>query len=143
MIILVDTDVALDLLLDRSPFADEAAELFSRIERGDVTGCLSASTLLALCGAAAKSAGAARARRSLKRLLSLVETAPVTRAVIESSLDGALSDFEKEIVSAAAYHAGARAIVTRAARDYQGSRVPAYLPAEMLEILRSRDALGE
>ncbi len=142
MIVLIDTDVVLDLLLDRAPFAEEAAELFSRVERGDVAGRVSAATIETVRRAAAGPLGASRARRLAKRLLSLADVAPVTRAVLETALDGKLPDFERELVAEAAYHAGARAVVTRNAREYQGSRVPAYLPVEILGILRARDALG-
>jgi len=142
VILLIDTDVVLDLLLDRAPHAAEAAELFSRVERGDAAGCVSAATVETVHRTAAEPLGAARARRIVKRLLSIVEVAPVTRAVLETAIEGRLPDFEREIVSEAAYRAGARAIVTRGAREYQGSRVPAYLPVEILGMLRARDALG-
>lgn len=142
MIILIDTDTVLDLLLDRAPFSGDAVELFSRVERGDASALVCASTVTAIHRLVAEPPGASRARRHLRRLLSVVGIAPVTRTVLEAALGGELPDFEKEIVSEAAYHAGARAIVTRDAREYQGSRVPAYLPVEILEILRAGEALG-
>jgi predicted nucleic acid-binding protein len=43
--VLLDTNVVLDLLLERQPFADAAAELASRIERGEIEGCLGAGTI--------------------------------------------------------------------------------------------------
>jgi len=67
--------------------------------------------------------------------LPLVEVAPVNRAVLEGALEGKHDDFEEGVVSEAAHHVGARAIVTRNVRHYKDSVVPAYLPAEILEML--------
>jgi len=36
MIVLFDTDVVLDLLLDRQPFADAVAHMFSKVEKGEI-----------------------------------------------------------------------------------------------------------
>lgn len=43
------------------------------------------------------------------------------------------------MVSEAAHHVGARAIVTRNVRHYKDSAVPAYLPTEILEMLMAGD----
>ena len=40
MKLLLDTNIVLDLLLDRMPFSDSAAELFSNIEEGAIIGYL-------------------------------------------------------------------------------------------------------
>ncbi|MEA3455651.1 MAG: PIN domain-containing protein [Campylobacterota bacterium] len=43
MRILFDTNIVLDLLLDREPFSQDAQILFSRVERGEVIGMLCAT----------------------------------------------------------------------------------------------------
>ena len=40
-----DTNVVLDLLLDRTPFASDAVVLFSTIERAEIVGYFCATTL--------------------------------------------------------------------------------------------------
>jgi predicted nucleic acid-binding protein len=135
MIVLFDTDVILDLLLDREPFAEAAALVFSRVEKGDITGYVCATTMTTLHYLAAKALGAAKARKYIQRLLSLLEVAPVNRPVLEAALVGKFDDFEDGVVSEAAHHVGARAIVTRNVKHYRGSAVPAYLPSEILEML--------
>lgn len=42
---LFDADVLLDLLLDRRPHARPAAELLSRVERSEISGCLCATAV--------------------------------------------------------------------------------------------------
>jgi predicted nucleic acid-binding protein len=135
MIILFDTDVILDLLLDREPFADATARIFSKVEKGDIMGYVCAKTVTTIDYLASKSAGAGKARKSIQKLLSLLEVAPVNRAVLEGALEGTFDDFEDGVIAEAAHHAGAKAIVTRNVRHYRNSSVPAYLPGEILEML--------
>lgn len=137
MIVLFDTDVVLDLLLDREPFSEAAAELFSRVEKGDVTGYVCATTVTTVHYLAAKAVGGARAKRYIRELLSLVEVAPVNRAVLEGALQGRYRDFEDGVVAEAAHHVGASAIITRNLRDFRISAVPAYSPLEVLKMLRA------
>jgi predicted nucleic acid-binding protein len=42
----IDTNVVLDLLLNRAPFADAAAAVFTQIESGAVTACVCANTII-------------------------------------------------------------------------------------------------
>ena len=136
MKVLFDTDVTLDLLLDREPHSHAAALLFSRAERGEVEGLLCATTVTTLHYLLARALGKVRAKGRLKKLLSFLEVAPVDRQVIDQALEGRGRDFEDEVVSGAASAAGARAIITRNVRDFRRSDVPAYQPAEYLEVLR-------
>jgi predicted nucleic acid-binding protein len=57
-----DTDVVLDLLLDRQPFSTPAADLFSRVERAEIRGYLCATTVTTVHYLAAKVIGTRRAR---------------------------------------------------------------------------------
>ena len=45
MNVLFDTNVVLDVLLDRKPFSDSATILFSWAEEGKITGILGATTV--------------------------------------------------------------------------------------------------
>jgi hypothetical protein len=58
---------------------------------------------------------------------------------LESALEGAYDDFEDGVVSEAASHVGAKAIITRNVRHYRNSSVPAYLPSEILKMLTAGD----
>jgi predicted nucleic acid-binding protein len=45
MRILIDTNLVLDLLLEREPFADDASRLFQLIDRGQIDGYIAATTI--------------------------------------------------------------------------------------------------
>jgi predicted nucleic acid-binding protein len=134
--ILLDTNIVLDLLMDRMPFVDAAVELFSRVEDGTITGYLCGSTITAVHYLASKAVGAARAQEEIGKLLHLFEVAPVNRQVLETALAAGFSDFEDAVIHEAACHMGAETIVTRNAKDFKRSRIPVYTSDEMAKIVR-------
>ena len=62
MKILLDTNIVLDVLMDRMPFADAATELFSKVEDGTIIGYLCATTITTVYYLAAKTIGAPNAQ---------------------------------------------------------------------------------
>ena len=138
MKILLDTNIVIDVLMDRMPFADSAAELFSQVETGIVIGYLCGTTITTVYYLACKAVGAPRAQAEIKKLLTLFEVAPVNRLVLETALDAGFTDFEDAVVHQAACHAGAEAIITRNQKDFKKSRIPVYSSDEMVKILASR-----
>lgn len=137
MIVLFDTDVVLDLFLDRQPFAEPAAILFSKVEEGEIQGYVSATTITAIYYLATKTIGARKAKWATRKLLSLLEVASVDRAVLEGALEGKYKDFEDGVIAEAARQIQANVIITRNVRDYKTSSVPAHAPEEMLKMLKA------
>ena len=135
MKLLLDTNVVLDVLLDRAPFAHRASQLLSRCELRDVTGCLCATTVTTIHYLVAKAAGEQIARRHLKRLLSILDIAPVTRAVLDAAVNSPFDDFEDAVIHEAARLAGVQAIVTRDGKGYAKSFLPVYAPGDCLGML--------
>ena len=136
MRILFDTNVVLDVLLDREPFSTRAALLFSEVERGDLEGILCATTITTIHYLACKVVGDQKARKEIEKLLSIFEIAPVNRSVLESALKSGAADFEDAVLCEAARHVNARGIVTRDVRGFKKAGIPAYSPEEMISLLR-------
>ena len=136
MRILLDTNVVLDLLLDRKAFVAESLARLDHVERGAVTGLLCATTVTTLAYLAGKSVGKQQASRQIRQLLSLFEIAPVTRAVLDGALASRATDFEDAVLAEAAMQAGAQAIITRNLRDFAHSPVRAHTPAQWLAMHR-------
>jgi predicted nucleic acid-binding protein len=133
--VLFDTNIVLDLLLDRAPFADAAALLFAKVEDGTIVGYLCGTTITTIHYLATKVVGDVRAREEVGKLLSLFEVAPVSRTVLEAALKAGFGGFEDAVIHEAALHAGAEAIVTRNVRDFKNSRITVYDSAELTGIL--------
>ena len=138
MKILLDTNIVLDVLMDRMPFSDTAVELFSKVEEGNIIGYLCGTTITTVYYLAAKTLGAARAQEEIKKLLTLFEVAPVNRLVLESALAVDFNDFEDAVIHEAACHVGADAIVTRNLKDFKKSRISVYTSEELANILTAQ-----
>jgi predicted nucleic acid-binding protein len=141
--ILFDTNVVLDLLLDREPWSETAAELFAWVDTGDIEGLLGATTVTTLHYLAAKVTGAAQARQEIRKLLGLFNVAPVNRSVLSAAIDLEMSDFEDAVLYEAARQAGAEGIVTRNERDFRGVGELMILdPRELAKSLEQRGGIG-
>ena len=134
MKIIVDTNVVLDLLLDRSPFSDSAARIFSLVENSEVEAALCATTVTTIDYLLSRSLPRDAAKKALQRLLELFEIAPVNRSVLEEALQSRMPDFEDAVLSYAANLVGATAIVTRNTKDFRNAPVKALDPAEFLSV---------
>lgn len=135
MKILFDTNIVLDVLLDREPFAEAASGLFGKVEEGSIIGYLCGTTLTTLYYLTAKVLGDGGAKQAVQKLLDLFEVAPVNRPVLETAMNARISDFEDAVIYAAACHVGADAIVTRNESHFRGSKIPVYSPREAEKIL--------
>ena len=136
MKIFFDTNVILDVLLDREPFVRDALYLLARVERSEVTGCICATTVTTIYYLVRKVLGTKEATRHIKTLLSLFEIAPVNRAVLEAALDSKFSDFEDSVLHASALTVGADCIVTRDLSGFKKAKVPVYTPDELVSALK-------
>ncbi len=134
---LVDTDVLLDVVLGREPFAGSSGELLDALERRPGTGCIawhSASNLYSLI--TASEPGEGHARDFLRELTGFLEVAPTTTASLRQATELPMADFEDAMQVAAALAFRAEVIVTRSLRVFRASPVPALEPGEALERLR-------
>jgi hypothetical protein len=136
--VLVSTEMVLDVLLDRQPDVVEAARIMSMVEAGDVSACLADTTVTIVHSVATRLVGRERADKEVHKLLLLFEIAPVTRVVLEGALLSRGSDLEDAILSEAAHHVGADALVTRRPDVYPDSRVAVYTPDRFLKAMSGR-----
>jgi predicted nucleic acid-binding protein len=135
--VLVDLNVVLDVLLNRSPHADAAAELWAEIENGAVQGLLPAHSVTTLHYLATKSGGRAFGDRCLTNVLSVFSVASVDGSVLEQALAMRWTDFEDAVCAAAAVAASCQVIVTRDPRGFRKASLPAMSPSEAVAAIRS------
>ncbi|MBS0466076.1 MAG: PIN domain-containing protein [Proteobacteria bacterium] len=130
---LFDTNVVLDVLLDRKPHVQASAQALALVERGEVQGFLCATTVTTLFYLASRTLGTQRARAQVAVLLRLFGVAPVTRLTLADALDSGFADYEDAVLHEAARHAGMHCIVTRNVRDFAAARLVVWEPAEFLQ----------
>jgi predicted nucleic acid-binding protein len=134
---LFDTNVILDLLLDREPFVTDAALLLSKVEQSEIIGFICATTVTTIYYFVAKALGSQAAFHHIKSILSLFAIAPVNRLVLEHALLAKFSDFEDAVLHEAACRAGAQYIVTRNIADFRNAKLPVFEPREFIHVLES------
>lgn len=135
MRILFDTNVVLDLLLDRKPFVEQAQVLFDKVEANELKGYLGATTITTLDYLLHKALSAQEATQTIKSLLKLFEISPVNRLVLENALNSRFLDFEDAVLHASAIHADVQAIVTRDEKGFRNAQLPVYSPEALLNAL--------
>ncbi len=136
MRILLDTNVILDLLLDREPFSEHSALLISKIEKGEIVGVLCATTVTTIYYLVNKSLSKKEADKSLELIFSLFEIASVNRIVLETAKDLKFKDFEDAVIYASAIHSKIDVVITRNIKDFKMKEIPIYEPVEFLKILK-------
>lgn len=134
--LLVDTDVVLDVLLDRQPHAEASGAIWASVETGRSEGLLAAHAITTIHYLAQRELGAVKARQLMGLILRVFRVAPVDGGVIEAALRLPLVDFEDAVTAAAALASSCQYIVTRDPKGFRGSPVRALGPAAALPILR-------
>jgi predicted nucleic acid-binding protein len=138
--VLVDTNIVLDVLLDRRPFAEAATQVFALVEESRIEGFLCATTVTTVDYLLGQALAAEKAREALQKLLDLFEIAPVNRPVLEQALRSAISDFEDAVVEQAGRLVAADAIATRNVKDFAKSTVAVLNPAELISTVKAMES---
>ena len=130
MRVLIDTEVLLDVALKREPFVRDSRQVLDWAEsepRQAAVAWHSLSNIFYLTGPSA--------REFIQDLVRFVEVAPTCTKEVQQALAFPMSDFEEALQASAALAFDAFFVVTRNAKDYKGSPVPAISPARFIKEL--------
>jgi len=137
-VILFDTNVVLDVLLDREPFVKASAAAWAAVESGTAQGMLAAHAVTTIHYLVQKEIGGAKAERIVSGLLKVFRVATVDGQVLLKAMQYSMSDFEDAVTAAAAGSSGCDCIVTRDLKHLHGSPVRALSPEALLPLLKPR-----
>lgn len=132
MKVILDTNVVLDVLLARQPFALAAAKIFALAEQSRIQAWVCATTVTTIDYLLSQSLSRKKAREAIRRLLAILDVALVNRSVLERALASPMQDFEDAVLAEAGALAGVRIIVTRNTRDFSRASLSALTPHEFL-----------
>jgi predicted nucleic acid-binding protein len=128
---LLDTNVVLDLFLQRDPWYTQAQPMWEARDQGRLFAYLPASVLTDIFYICRKLVGSDRAKRIVEDCLAGYVILPVDRVVLERALTLAGSDFEDNVQIACAEGAGLDLIVTRDPGDFGHAPMPAVVPPDV------------
>ncbi|MFQ5708212.1 MAG: type II toxin-antitoxin system VapC family toxin [bacterium] len=132
MIALVDTDVLIDVALDRKPFSDHSSALLDAAQRRSFHAFVAWHSISNFYYIVESSTETANAKNFIIDLLKFVEVAPTATKDALYAAQLRLTDFEDALQVAAARACKAELIVTRNVKHYKGSPTPAHTPAGFL-----------
>ncbi len=138
MIILVDTNIILDLFLERKPHADAAQVIITKCAEREVIGYLAAHSIPNLFYILRKYYTQKERRELIKNLCNIFRISVLNVEKIISALDNEeFADFEDCLQEECAVEAIADYIVTRNLNDYKKSRVKVIEPDEFVKLLQN------
>ena len=121
MKVFLDTNIILDLLLEREGYAHSAA-LFEMQDEGRLKLYVSILMMVNVAYGYWKTVGQDRALANLKYLSSLVEVLPMDSAQLQQALLMEGPDFEDALQAGCAASAGCDCLVTRNVKDFRIGR---------------------
>lgn len=133
--ILLDTDVLIDVALDRPPHAEGAARLLTLLEQRPRIAFVAWHTLSNFYYLVSPARGGDDARQFLMDLTRFVSVAPTDTDAFHFAATLPLKDFEDAMQVAAAWSTGATCIATRNVKDFRSSPIPAKEPAKLVREL--------
>jgi predicted nucleic acid-binding protein len=130
--VLLDTNILLDVLLNRAPWVAASSAIWAACDQGRLDGFVPASVLTDIFYIARRATDIATARVAVGLCLATFAICPVDRQTLEHATTLPGSDFEDNVQLACAAIANLDAIVTRNPRDFAASPVPILTPAALL-----------
>ena len=135
MKIIFDTNIILDVLLNREPFVELSANIVSSVEKKNIEGYLCATTITTLDYLISKQINRNAARIEIQKLLNIFEISEVNAKVLDMSLKSGFRDFEDAVQYYSGECCGVNGLVTRNAKDYKQAKLPIYTPDELWGII--------
>jgi predicted nucleic acid-binding protein len=134
--IFLDTDVVLDFFTGRSPFAEEAARIFTMAEKNEIRACVSALSMANCYYVLKRVSTHSRIIEKLRQFSMIIEIIDTRADHFKQALESSLPDFEDAIqMETAQADPGIQAIITRNIKDFRKSTLPVLTPGEFLALL--------
>lgn len=127
--ILIDTDVILDFFFDRQPFSEDASKILSLCEKGDLKGFITPVMISNIYYLLRKIAKHDEVIENLKKLLSIIDVAPINKEVVLKALNSEFKDFENALQNFSAQNEmEIKVFVTRNTKDFKMSSLSVMTP---------------
>ena len=133
MQVLIDTNVILDVLLNRNPFVQDAVKIL-KIPEDNMQKFVSASAVTDIYYIAYQEIrDKIKVKDLIKTLLQVVHVADVAEVNILAALNSDWTDFEDSVQNSVAESHNYDVIITRNKGDYNKSNLQLFSPKEFLE----------
>jgi predicted nucleic acid-binding protein len=131
--VLLDTNIVIDVALDRDPFFTASEQVVRLAELNRIEGYISASTFGDLYYVIRKAKGNDWTLEFLKRLATFCQVAAVDQTVITMAFASGIKDFEDAIQYSTAIANNLEAIVTRNPQDFPTGNIQIFTPTGLAQ----------
>lgn len=132
----LDTNVILDLILNRAPFFDDIARIITLYEMGECELFTSSVSVVNCNYILGKNIDRKQVIDNLKILRSFCSILTVSELEIDKSLNSNFKDFEDAVQYFTCIKNDCNFIITRDLKDFKNSEIPAITPAEFLASIK-------
>jgi predicted nucleic acid-binding protein len=130
--VLVDTNIVLDIALNRKPFVEHATLLWRLAEQKEITACLSNTSITDIFYIVRKHAGQEKARNFIADILDTFSLVDIDAEGFREALNSDMKDFEDAVQYVICMRNGCDMLATRNRIDF-GNRPNVIDPAELIE----------
>ena len=132
--IFVDTNIILDVLMNRSPFYETSKTVLELADKGTVKAAVAAVSLCNIFFLINKATGSEKAHEVIDNLLDLFFVIDTSAAILKKATNDRWTDFEDAIQYHSAASFRATAIISRDTSGFKKSRIPVLAPPEFLAL---------
>jgi len=137
MKILLDTNILLDIVLNRAEFFDVSASVLKLVREQQIRGFVAATSLTNIYYIVRKERKSTEAAlTAVNKTLEWCKVAPVNYRVLDIARFADMKDFEDAVQVAAARDVSIDIVVTRDTKGFHNSGLLVYSPEEFLETLK-------
>jgi predicted nucleic acid-binding protein len=134
-VLLIDTNVVLDVVLERRPWVEDASALLDAIARHRAVGHIAGHAVTTVYYIVERERDRKVAGTAVSDLLDLLQVVPLSSDDFRRAIGLGLGDYEDAVQAAACLQVGADFLVTRNARDFKDAPVLPRSPGEILALL--------
>lgn len=135
----VDTNLILDFLSAREPFAENANLIFNLAYNHQIELFVSSQSILTSHYILKKAFAEDKVRASLSEILEIVEVVSVNQSILQKALKSKHKDYEDAVQIFCAHNVeNLDGIITRDMKDFSTSEIPVFAPDEALHLIQKR-----
>lgn len=131
-VLFVDSDILLDIILNRAPLYSSSAKILALADDPGFTCCTTVHTLLNVHYVTKRQLDGNTANKAVALLVSKLHIISEGKELVEQALASSFSDFEDAVQHFAALSAEASYIITRNIKDYKNATIPVLTTEQFL-----------
>lgn len=136
--VLLDTNIILDIALERDEFVKKSVELLLLINKLEYKAFVTATTVSDIYYISQKLVGHDKTINFLTNLFEHIKIAGVETMIILNALKSNIKDFEDAIQIETAKQNDIRVVITRNKKDFEKSDLEIYTPNEYINKLKNK-----